>query len=100
MQALKELFKTLKSTHHAPDDETFAANVSCECSPSWPALETTANGYMIRAVPSSHYSIMTNPEIGTFVARCAGCHARYPHPWVIDNTEPMPYDWAREPDER
>ncbi|MFF0286849.1 hypothetical protein [Streptomyces sp. NPDC005262] len=42
---------------------------------------------------------MTNPEIGTFVARCTGCHAKYPHPWVLDVNEPMPYAWARESDE-
>ncbi|MGY4936215.1 hypothetical protein ACWC9U_32070 [Streptomyces sp. 900116325] len=99
MRALRNLFKTLGSTHHAPDDETFAANAPCECSPRWPALETTANDYVIRAVPSSHYSVMTNPEIGTFVARCTGCHARYPDPWVLDVNEPMPYAWARESDE-
>lgn len=81
-------------THHAPDGETFAAHAPCECfSATWPALETTANGYVIRAVPSSNYSVMTNPVIGTFVARCTGCHARYPDPWVLDVDEPMPYAW-------
>lgn len=100
MRALRDLFKTLKSTHHAADDETFAKDVPCQCSPVWPALETTANGYVIRAVPSTHYSIMTNPEIGTFAARCTVCHARYPNPWVTDKTDRMPYAWAREPDER
>lgn len=95
--SLKKLFKTLKDTHHAPGDETFARDALCTCSPNWPGLETTANGYMIRALPSSHYSIMTNPAVGTFVARCIGCHARYPDPWTLDKTEPMPYAWAREP---
>jgi hypothetical protein len=100
MRALRKLFKTLKNTHGAPNDEAFAQNMPCGCLPAWPALETTANDYVIRALPSSHYSIMTNPEIGTFVARCTGCHARYPEPWVMDKAEPMPYAWAREPDER
>ena len=96
MRQLKRLFKTLRNTHEAPGDETFAKSGPCECSPEWPALETTANGYIMRALPSSHYSIMTNPEIGTFVARCTGCHARFPAPWVVDGNEPMPYDFARD----
>lgn len=98
MQGLKKLYRTFRATHHAAEDETFAKTAPCTCSPSWPALETTANGYMVRALPSSHYSIMTNPEVGTFVARCTGCHARYPEPWVIDTTDQMPYAWARESD--
>ncbi|MFB7830815.1 hypothetical protein [Streptomyces sp. NPDC056056] len=96
MRPLQRLLKTLRNTHEAPDDETFAITRPCECLPEWPALETTANGYIMRALPSSHYSVMTNPEIGTFVARCTECHARYPAPWTVDANEPMPYSFARE----
>ncbi|MEU2074856.1 hypothetical protein [Streptomyces sp. NPDC013489] len=96
MRPLKRLFKTLRHTHEAPGDETFAKTNPCGCSPEWPALETTANGYIMRALPSSHYSILTNPEIGTFVARCTECHARYPAPWTVDASEPMPYAFARD----
>ncbi|MGW3988603.1 hypothetical protein [Streptomyces sp. NPDC004830] len=99
MESLRKLFATLRNTHEAPGDETFARERPCACSPEWPALETTANGYVMRALPTAHYSIMTNPEIGTFVARCTGCHARYPGPWVLDTNEPMPYAWARESDD-
>ncbi|MGW7242199.1 hypothetical protein [Streptomyces sp. NPDC054804] len=94
---MNKLFETLEDTHNAPEDETFAKNAPCHCSPQWPALETTANGYVIRAEPRSHYSILTNPEVGTFVARCTSCQARYPHPWGMDPAEEMPYAWAREP---
>ncbi|MEU9858957.1 hypothetical protein [Streptomyces sp. NPDC047974] len=96
MRPFREFFKTLRNTHNTPGDEVFAKNEPCECSPEWPALETTANGYVLRALPSPNYSIMTNPEIGTFVARCTGCHARYPAPWVVDGNEPIPYDFARD----
>ncbi|MFJ6565740.1 hypothetical protein ACIQMV_39110 [Streptomyces sp. NPDC091412] len=99
MHPLRELYKKFAKTHHIPGDEEFAKARPCECSPAWPALETTANGYVMRALPSSHYSVLTNPEVGTFVARCASCHARYPDPWVVDTTEPMPFAWARESDE-
>ncbi|SDK48538.1 hypothetical protein SAMN05421806_10823 [Streptomyces indicus] len=98
MRGLRKLYKTLKGTHHAPDDDTFAKGAPCRCSPNWPALESTANGYTVRALPSAHYSIMTNPDVGTFVARCTGCHARYLSPWIIDTTDTMPYAWARETD--
>ncbi|MFF3463247.1 hypothetical protein [Streptomyces sp. NPDC002619] len=100
VHAMTELYETLENTHDAAGDETFAKSAACSCSPSWPGLETTANGYVLRAVPSSHYSIMTDPEVGTFVARCSGCYARYPEPWVMDKKERMPYAWARERDER
>ncbi|MER7541024.1 hypothetical protein ABTX77_40690 [Streptomyces sp. NPDC097704] len=96
MRPLRKLLKTLRETHDAPGDETFAKSGPCECSPEWPALETTANGHVMRALRSSHYSIMTNPEVGKFAARCTGCHARYRAPWVVAGNEPMPYDFARE----
>ncbi|WP_225804388.1 hypothetical protein [Streptomyces sp. NK15101] len=96
MRPLGRLFKNLGNTHEAPGDETFAETGPCECSPEWPALETTANSHTMRAPPPSHYSIMTNPEIGTLVARCTGCRARYPAPWAVDGNEPMPYDFARD----
>lgn len=57
MRPLKRLFKTLRHTHEAPGDETFARTNPCGRSPEWPALETTANGFIMRALPSSHYSI-------------------------------------------
>lgn len=90
MNGLRRLFETLKSTRHALSDEEFVKNVPCQCSPVWPALETVGDGYAIRAVPSSHYSIMTNPDIGAFIARCTVCHARYPDPWVTDKSDRMP----------
>ncbi|MER5202430.1 hypothetical protein [Streptomyces sp. NPDC002825] len=96
MRPLRRLFKTLRNTHDAPGDETFAKSGPCERCPRWPALETTANGYTTRAVSSSHHSIMTSPEFGTSAARCTGCHARYPAPWVVKGNEPMPYDDARD----
>lgn len=99
MHPLRKLFETLRNTHDEPGDEAFAQTTPCGCRPKWPALETTANGYVMRALPSSHYSILTNPAVGTFVARCTGCHARYPAPWVVDDNEPMPYAFAREPAE-
>ncbi|MEV6251260.1 hypothetical protein AB0M38_34585 [Streptomyces sp. NPDC051742] len=96
MRPLRKLFTTLRNTRNTPDGEVFAKTEPCECSPEWPAIETTANGYVLRALPSSNYSIMTNPQIGALVARCTGCHARYPAPWVVDGNEPMPYDFARD----
>ncbi|MFF8381332.1 hypothetical protein ACF07V_35060 [Streptomyces sp. NPDC015661] len=96
MRPLKTLFKMLSNTHEAPGDDTFAKTGSCACSPQWPALETTADGYTMGALPSSYSSIMTNPEIGTFVARCTRCHAGYPAPWVVGGNDPMPYAFARD----
>ncbi|MFE4420748.1 hypothetical protein [Streptomyces sp. NPDC056817] len=95
--SIRENFaKLFKNTAKAPDGDPFAVQRTCQCSPEWPDLETTANGHMLPAQPSSHYSVLTNPEVGPFVARCTGCHARYPHPWVIPQGAPMPFDWARE----
>lgn len=53
MRPLRKLFETLKNTHEAAADETFAKTGPCECSSEWPTLETTANGYLMRALPSS-----------------------------------------------
>jgi hypothetical protein len=94
--SIRQTFARLfKSTAESPDGEVFAVERACQCSPEWPDLETTANGHMLPARPSSHYSVLTNPEVGPFVARCTGCRARYPHPWVIPQGAPMPFDWAR-----
>lgn len=78
---------------------SFAHDWACECSPPWPSLESTANGYAMPAVKSDYYSVMTDPRLGPFVARCTGCHARYPRPWLVPTGSPMPFAWARdEPD--
>ncbi|MFD6417945.1 hypothetical protein [Streptomyces sp. NPDC060194] len=92
---MRKLYTTFRNTHHAPEDDTFATATPCTCTPHWPSLETAANGYLVRALPSSHNSILTNPEVGTFVARCTACSARFPEPWVIDTGDQMPYAWAR-----
>ncbi|MFD4946154.1 hypothetical protein ACFWNT_27335 [Streptomyces sp. NPDC058409] len=96
MSIRKNFAKLFKSTAKTSDGNLFAVQRPCQCSPEWPGLETTANGHMLPAQPSSHYSVLTNPEIGPFVARCTVCRARYPHPWVIPQDAPMPFDWARD----
>ncbi|MFD9128659.1 hypothetical protein [Kitasatospora sp. NPDC059571] len=93
---MKKFFRLFKDTGSSASDAPFAEGDACRCSPLWPKLETTANGYVLPAEPSSHYSLMTNPEIGPFVARCVACHARYPDPWVIPQGSPMPFAWAQE----
>ncbi|MFE7168703.1 hypothetical protein [Streptomyces sp. NPDC057616] len=95
MSIRQNFAKLLTRTAEAPDGGSFAEERACRCTREWPGLETTANGHMVPAEPSSHYSILTNPEVGPFVARCTGCRARYPHPWVIPRSAPMPFDWAR-----
>lgn len=95
--SISETFARLfKRTAKTPNGDPFAVQRPCQCSPAWPGLETTANGHMLPAQPSSHYSVLTNPEVGPFVARCTACHALYPSPWVIPQGAPMPFDWARE----
>lgn len=88
--------KLFKNTARTREGAQFAAERPCRCAPEWPGLETSANGHMLPAEPSSHYSVLTNPAVGPFVARCTGCQARYPRPWVIPQGAPMPFDWARE----
>jgi hypothetical protein len=88
--------KLFKRTAKTPGGAPFAVQRPCQCASTWPSLETTANEQMLPAQPSSHYSVLTNPEVGPFVARCTGCHAHYPRPWVIPQGAPMPFDWARE----
>ena len=95
MSIRQNFAKLFTRTAEAPEGGSFAEERACRCTPEWPGLETTANGHMVPAEPSSHYSILTNPEVGPFVARCTGCRARYPHPWVIPQGAPMPFDWAR-----
>lgn len=83
--SIRENFaKLFKSATKTPDGDPFAV------------VRPRQNGHMLPAQPSSHYSVLTNPEVGPFVARCTGCKARYPHPWVIPQGAPMPFDWARE----
>ncbi|GAA5708194.1 hypothetical protein Save01_09073 [Streptomyces avermitilis] len=95
--SIRETFTGLfKRTTTTAEGASFAVEQLCRCSPAWPGLETTANGYVLPAEASSHYSILTNPDTGPFVARCTGCQARYPHPWVIPQGAPMPFDWAQE----
>lgn len=90
----RQLRGMFRNTQKSGSGSRFANDGPCQCSPEWPALETTANGYMLPAAPSSNYSVLTSPNVGPFVARCAGCHARYPDPWVIPQGSPMPFDWA------
>jgi hypothetical protein len=78
----------------------------CTCAPQWPGLKTEVNGYVLSAVPSDAYSVITNPDVsipalaelgvGSVVARCIECEASYPHPWVIEPGEKPPFAWARE----
>lgn len=96
MPVRKTFTDLFKRTTKTAEGASFAVEQLCKCSPAWPGLETTANGYVLPAEASSHYSVLTNPDIGPFVARCTGCQARYPHPWVIPQGAPMPFDWAQE----
>jgi hypothetical protein len=95
--AIRETFANLfKRTAKTANGASYAAERHCLCSPEWPGLETTANGYTLPAEPSGHYSILTNPDVGPFVARCTGCQARYPAPWVIPQGARMPFEWAQD----
>lgn len=96
MSIRKTFTDLFKRTTKSAEGASFAVEQLCQCSPAWPGLETTANGYVLPAEASGHYSVLTNPDIGPFVARCTGCQARYPHPWVIPRGAPMPFDWAQE----
>ncbi|MFJ3763193.1 hypothetical protein ACIPQJ_07265 [Streptomyces sp. NPDC090082] len=96
MSVRENLARLFRRTAEVSDGELFAVERPCVCSPEWPGLESTANGHLLPAQPSLHYSVLTNPEIGPFVARCTGCRARYPHPWVVPRGAPMPFDWARD----
>ncbi|MEY2228861.1 MULTISPECIES: hypothetical protein [Streptomyces] len=51
---------------------------------------------MLPAEASGSYSLLTDPDLGPFVARCTGCQARYPDPWVIPQGAPMPFAWAQD----
>ncbi|MEV4192591.1 hypothetical protein [Streptomyces toxytricini] len=95
-ESFENFTSIFKRTSKTAEGASFAAERPCQCSPGWPALETTANGYVLPAEASSHYSLLTNPDLGPFVARCTGCQARYPHPWVIPPGAPMPFDWAHD----
>jgi hypothetical protein len=94
----QSLQRLLKNTTSDDKGASFAHGQPCSCSTPWMEIESTANGFPVTAVQSDQYSIMTNPELGPLVARCTTCHARYPYPWVVDTTGPMPFAFDQQPE--
>ncbi|WP_285103984.1 hypothetical protein [Promicromonospora sp. MEB111] len=92
----KNLVAILKDTTTNPDGSPFAADGPCRCAPAWPGIETTANGYVLRGLPTDARAILTMPGVSPLIARCTGCHAPYPEPWIVDPDETMPFAFARE----
>jgi hypothetical protein len=92
----KNLMAILKDTTTNPDGSPFAVKGPCRCTPGWPGLETTANGYVLRGLPTDAYAIVTMPDVSPLAARCAGCHAQYTKPWIVDPDAAMPFAFARE----
>jgi hypothetical protein len=93
----RSLRKMLRHTATDPDGQPFIRDGDCSCPSRWAKLETTANGFVLPAVASEQYSILTNPDLSPLAARCSVCHARYDRPWLIPKGTPMPFAWARDP---
>ncbi|MGW2092865.1 hypothetical protein [Promicromonospora sukumoe] len=92
----KNLVAMLRDTTTNPDGSSFAIEGPCRCTPAWPGLETTANGYVLRGLPADAYAPLTMPGVSPLVARCVRCNARYLEPWITDPDDAMPFAFARE----